>query len=62
MRPRGIEFLRPIFKLVTNWKYLSVSFSEIKGYYTKYVNNFKHAVANGERPVREAIQAGPAIG
>ena len=58
MQPRGVEFLRPIWKLVTGVRYLDISFKEIKVYYTKYVNNHKHAVAYGERSIDEAVQAG----
>ena len=58
MQPRGIEFLYPIWELVTKSYYLGLSFNDINVYYTKYVNNYKHAVANRERSIDEAIQAG----
>ena len=58
MLPRGIELLRPIWKLITDKKYLGLSFKNINVYYTKYVNNYKHTVANGERSIDEAVQAG----
>ena len=58
MLPRGVEFLRPVWELITDRYYLGLSFDDIKVYYTKYINNHKHAVANGEQPVDEAVQAG----
>ena len=58
MQPRGVEFLRPIWKLITDRGYLALSFSNIKVYYTKYVNIHKHQVTNEEKSVDDAVQAG----
>ena len=59
MQPRGVEFLRPIWESITDGcSYLGLSFNDITVYYTKYVNNHKHAVAIGERSVDQAVQAG----
>ena len=64
MLPRGVEFLHPIWMLITDEDssegriLLGLSFNDIKVYYTKYVNNHKHVVTIGERSVDEAVQAG----
>ena len=58
MLPRGIELLRPIWRLITDEDYLNFSFNDIEVCYTKYINNYKHAVANGEQSIDEAVQAG----
>ena len=58
MLPRGLEFLSPIRKLITLTPYMQLSFNDINVYYTKYVNNFKHPVVNGEESIEDAIQAG----
>ena len=58
MQPNGIEFLRPIRKLVTESRYLNLSFDDINVYYTKYINNHKHTVHNGEQSIDNAVQEG----
>ena len=58
MQPRGIEFLRPIWQLVTDVKYLCLSFDDINVYYTKYINNYKHPITDGEQSIDDAVQAG----
>ena len=58
MQPRGIEFLRPIWNLITDRQYLHLSFNDVDVYYTKYINNHKQIVVNGEQLVDDAVQAG----
>ena len=58
IQPRGIDFLRPIWNLITDRQYLYLSFNDVDVYYTKYINNHKHIVVNDEQSVDDAVQAG----
>ena len=58
MQPRGIEFLRPIWSLVTDLNYLGLSFDNINVYYTKYINNYKHPIIDGELSIDDAVRIG----
>ena len=54
MQPSGIEFLRPIWELISQPRYLNIS--SINVYYTKYINNYKQPVPNGEPSVDDAVR------
>ena len=58
MQSRGLEFLYPIWKLITHRDYLNLSFNDVKVYYTKCHNDYKKSLGPNEVSITEAVQAG----
>ena len=56
MQPRGIEFLRPIWELITHWDYLGLCDNQIMVYYTKYVNHYKQPLQPNDQSICDAVE------